>query len=353
MLPYFIVFALTAIPVIVQVPRWYGFFLFFTYVLFIGLRFEVGADWESYIYILEAAKSQSWFALEGITVNDFGYHLINKLAGTLNQGIYFVNSVVALIFTSGLFYFCRHLKNSYAGLVVAFPYLTTVVAMGYTRQSGAIGFEMIALIYLAQGKFITFLSYLFLAILLHKTAIFILLIPLVSQLISAIQHRKLLNSIVLLFLLILFIFGSVLIINSTSRFLTAYIEGQMESSGTLIRLLMNFLPAFIFLMEHYTARNLFKLSSIVYLSISWLAILSPLLLLTGSTTAADRLALYLIPIQVYVLGQFPYLFISKSWKLFIKWLILIIAYSFVVLWVWLNFADHAFAWLPYRMYPFV
>ncbi|BCX13138.1 MAG: hypothetical protein KatS3mg067_2076 [Thermosynechococcus sp.] len=349
MLPYFIVFALTAIPVILQVPRWYGFFLFFLYVLFIGLRFEVGADWGSYLRIFDEAQSQSWFGIEAI-LKDFGYHLINKLAGTLNQDIYFVNSVVALIFTSGLFCFCRQIKNSYAGLLVAFPYLTTVVAMGYTRQSGAIGFEMIALVYLVEGKLTAFLLNLFLATLLHKTAVFILLIPLTVKIITAIENRKVLNIISLSFLFILFTVALNFIFQAFS---TSYIEAQLQSSGALIRLLMNFLPGLIFLLERYTARNFFRLSSRVYLSMSWLAILSPLLLLTGSSTAADRLSLYFIPIQIYVLGQFPYLFIDKSWKLFIKWLIVVIAYSFAVLWVWLNFADHAFAWLPYRMYPFV
>lgn len=144
MLPYFLVFLFTLIPVIIEAPNWYWWLLFGTYVAFIGLRFEVGGDWTGYLYIFEGVKSAPWFGYEAI-FNDLGYHLINKLATTLNQEIYFVNTFVAIIFVSCLFTFCKSLKNPYLGLTVAFPYLTTVVAMGYTRQAAAIALELVAL----------------------------------------------------------------------------------------------------------------------------------------------------------------------------------------------------------------
>jgi hypothetical protein len=30
----------------------------------------------------------------------------------------------------------------------------------------------------------------------------------------------------------------------------------------------------------------------------------------------------------------------------------VLAYSFAVQFVWLNFADHARSWVPYRIFPF-
>ncbi|ATS17720.1 hypothetical protein BRW62_02000 [Parathermosynechococcus lividus PCC 6715] len=51
--------------------------------------------------------------------------------------------------------------------------------------------------------------------------------------------------------------------------------------------------------------------------------------------------LYLIPIQLYVFGNLPYLFFPKQHQLFFRWLFLVIGYSFVVLWLWPQFTDQA------------
>ena len=66
----------------------------------------------------------------------------------------------------------------------------------------------------------------------------------------------------------------------------------------------------------------------------------------ASSTAVDRLALYLIPLQLYVGSRIPdvRLFgISPT-----IWNQLLIALSFAVLMVWLLFAGNSQYWLPYR-----
>jgi hypothetical protein len=66
----------------------------------------------------------------------------------------------------------------------------------------------------------------------------------------------------------------------------------------------------------------------------------------ASSTAVDRLALYLIPLQLFVGSRLP------DTRLFgippATWNQLLIAFSFAVLIVWLLFAGHSSAWLPYR-----
>lgn len=349
MLPYFLVFFLTALPAIVQTPKSYYGFLGIVSILFIGLRFEVGADWYPYLRIFESSKTAPWIGLEGL-VTDLGYHILNKLAAVLGQDIYFVNTVVAAIFTIGLYTFCNKLKDPYLGLTIAFPYLTTVVAMGYTRQAAAIGFEMLALPALVKGKIGQFFCLIFLAALFHKTTAILLVFPLALFILHSLETGKVIYVGIASAFLILVIFISDWLLE---RFFYGYIESQMSSSGALIRLGMNLLPAIVFLLEHYTGRNFFSRAPKIYLVLAWLTILSFLLLLTGSTTVADRLGLYLIPIQIYVLGNFPYLFLSQAPRAVYFWRLTVIGYSLIVLWVWLNFADHAFAWIPYRMYPFI
>lgn len=352
MFPYFFVFLLTLIPSVIETPKWYWILLFIIYIAFIGLRFEVGGDWLQYIDILEVSKHQPWVGFEAL-VGDPAYYWINKIAGTLGQEIYFVNLCVAVIYTSCLFTFCQRLKNPYLGLTVAFPYLTTVVAMGYTRQAGAIAFELLALGALESNRRINSILFFILALIFHKTAIFLILVPILIFLFDALKTGKIINILLISMLLLIALSGAIVISNITDKFLVHYIGAGMSSSGAIVRLSMNLLPATIFLIEYYTGHNFFRSSSKVYLALSWLVIFSFALLLTGSSTSADRLALYLIPIQIYVLGNLPYLFFAQGREIFYRWLVLVLGYSFLVLWVWLQFADHAFAWLPYRMYPFI
>ena len=71
-----------------------------------------------------------------------------------------------------------------------------------------------------------------------------------------------------------------------------------------------------------------------------------------ATTAVDRVALYLIPIQIFVFSRIPRL---AGGNIRVRTLLVlgVIAYYAAVLFVWLNFATHAQYWLPYQFKPFV
>jgi len=76
------------------------------------------------------------------------------------------------------------------------------------------------------------------------------------------------------------------------------------------------------------------------------------LMMSPSSTAVDRLALYWIPLQLFVLSRLPNA-IGRPNSLNSIWVYGVVAYSAVVLFVWLFFAIHAGAWLPYQFYPWV
>jgi hypothetical protein len=65
-----------------------------------------------------------------------------------------------------------------------------------------------------------------------------------------------------------------------------------------------------------------------------------------ASTAVDRMALYLAPIQLYVWGRVPLLFRDSAARSAIA--VSISATYAAVLWVWLNLGVHAQYWLPYR-----
>ena len=80
---------------------------------------------------------------------------------------------------------------------------------------------------------------------------------------------------------------------------------------------------------------------------SWLAVASGVaLVVSPSSTAVDRVALYLIPLQIFVGSYMPLIRLQGLSKALLRQLLVVL--SLAVLSVWLFFASHAFAWVPYR-----
>jgi len=303
--------------------------------LAIGLRFEVGADWETYKFLFSYAH----FANLGrvLKIGDPGYQLLNWWVQRTGADIWVVNLACGTVFAWGLFRFARAQPDPWLTFVVAVPYLVVVVAMGYSRQAVAIGILMAGLAAVERGASIArFALYVAAAALFHKTAVIVL--PLV---IFASQRSRLLN-------LLAGIAGSVLLYDiflssSVEGFVRDYIETEYSSQGAAIRVVMNLVPAIAFLL--FRRRLQFDPAGMrmwTYFSLAALAMPVALLVLPSSTVV-DRISLYLIPLQLAVLPRLAYLF--KGRKL---GRILIILYAALVLFVWLNFAVHAQYWLPYQ-----
>ena len=72
-----------------------------------------------------------------------------------------------------------------------------------------------------------------------------------------------------------------------------------------------------------------------------------------SSTAVDRLALNLLPIQLVVASYMPDTGILKIDKF--TWKIFIILMAFPVMSVWLIYAIHSYCWIPYKnlLIPFI
>ena len=85
------------------------------------------------------------------SIGDPGYQALNWLVQEWNGEIWWVNSVSAAIFAWGLIRLCQNQPRPMLAVLVAVPYLIIVVAMGYTRQSIAIGILMAGLASLGRG----------------------------------------------------------------------------------------------------------------------------------------------------------------------------------------------------------
>jgi hypothetical protein len=251
-----------------------------------------------------------------------------------------VNCCCGLIFSWGLIRFARRQTNPWLAVVIGIPYLVIVIAMGYSRQGVAIGLVLAGLSVLDRSSVIRFGGYVLAAAAFHKSAIVVL--PLVA--LASSRNRVVTVALMLTLGILLYIF---LVRGQLDRLLLVYVEAAYESQGAAIRVAMNLPPAILYLMfqnrfePEGTTRKLWRNFSLA--AVATLILLQ----LVQSSTAVDRLALYLIPLQLYVFSRLPEAFPTRG-KPNAMILVLLIGYSALIQFVWLNFAAHAELWLPYQ-----
>jgi hypothetical protein len=307
--------------------------------LLIGFRYKVGADWLTYDFMFDYAARASLGRV--VQLGDPAYEIVNWTVQQVGGAIWMVNLVCGAIFTWGLLRFCRAQPDPWLAVAIAVPYLIIVVAMGYTRQAVALGILMAGLAAFQRGgSTVRFAVYVAVAALFHKTAV--VAFPLAAL---ASPRNRLLN-------LLIAIAASIALYDmflgdAMDQFIQRYIKVGYSSQGAGIRVAMNLVAALAFWIagrrmqftetEWKLWRN-FSLAAVGFLI---------LLFVLPSSTAVDRMSLYVMPLQIAVLSRVP-LALNSSFG----GRAAVLTYVALVEFVWLNFAQHAQFWVPYQLYPF-
>ena len=350
MLPYWLLFAFPALMAITsswqepsESPRWpqNWKFMFLILVLMVGLRHEVGGDWANYVGALADAK---YFSLnEVLNKIEPGYNLLNWITAQSGLNIYFVDLVCGIIFAWGTVEFCLAQPRPWLAMVVAIPYLVIVVAMGYSRQGVAIGFVMLAFVALGNLRYFRFAVYILLAVSFHQSAI--ILIPLAA--LTSPKNRLWNVTWVAVFTLVLF---SEFLGSTAATYQFGYIDQAYQSEGATIRVVMNVVPAALFLFF----RSRFALSKVDIIFWTWQSLIAigllGILLVSPSSTAADRIALYMIPLQLFVYARLPEA-LGVPEKSHTGLVYTLVGFSAMVQFTWLVFGVHSRYWLPYKFAP--
>lgn len=308
------------------------------FALLIGLRHEVGGDWFNYLPHFVWAAQMTFAEAAGMA--DPGHYVLNRWVAGMGGDIYTVNLIYASVLMCGTVVFCRRQPNPWLALLAAVPYMLIVVGMGYTRQSVALGFALIGLVALGEHRIRTFVICIALGALFHKSAV--LLLPI--AVLAASRNRLLTGTMVLASTVLMYY---LLLGDSAEALWTNYVEADMQSQGGAIRVAMNAVPALLLLLFR---RRLVPDSQERKLWL-WVAVfaLACVPLISLASTAIDRLALYLIPLQLFVFARLPRL--ATTTKIRTPLVLGIVAYYAAVQYVWLNFATHAQFWTPYQFMP--
>lgn len=344
MIVFWALFAIAAWGVLVPngLPERQGRFMWvlvgILFALVIGFRHEVGGDWFNYLPHFYSAYGMTF--AEAMGVGDPGHYVLNKLISTLGGDIYAVNFVYAVLLMWGTMVFCRRQPNPWLALLVAVPYMLIVVGMGYTRQAAALGLALLGLVALGEHRVRAFIIWVAVGALFHKSAV--LLIPIAA--LAASRNRFLTGVLVAFSGLLLYY---LLVLDSSEALWRTYVEEQMHSQGALVRVVMNLVPAVLLviyrqrLVPDPQERRLWL----------WMAVfaLACVPLVALASTAVDRAALYLIPLQLFVFSRLPRLAATTPSRTII--VLGIVAYYAAVQFVWLNYATHATYWLPYQFMP--
>jgi len=314
-------------------------------VFIIGLRFEVGTDWFNYVTYFE--KTQKLGLSEAVLLgnaNGPAYFILSWILAKIGLGIVSLNLICSILFAVGLIKYCRKQPFPWVALAVAVPYVICVVAMGYNRQGVALGFVFWALSILQPGNGRRFFYLIIIASLFHLSAI--LMLPLLFCIQPRIKLRHyfalgVFGAAVIALLIILDVVNNLQMIYEYTM--------SLESPGGQIRVYMNVLPV---LASFFFLRQLKEISP-DYRILKWMAlaclICIPLLSFISSTMI-DRLAVYLLPVQVAI---FPRLIAVQKQMLSRSIVALLIVFYYgAILSFWFNNANNAPNWLPYKLWFF-
>tara|TARA_B100000212_G_C27371479_1_gene532774 strand:+ start:379 stop:1491 length:1113 start_codon:yes stop_codon:yes gene_type:complete len=330
--------------------------LFVLFIIFIGFRDNIGCDWDSYQRNFRNISFKTFSEIFSQQSNFFniGYILITKIVSLLSSSFSFISLklnfhinifLISIIFTGTLFYFCSKLKRTYLALLMSYPYYLIVIGMGPIRQSLAISFLMMTILFVYLNNYGRYVFSAILSSSFHHSAIFVNTFYFtILNIFNRHKPQKYLVIIFYLTLMSIFFLSNDLIINKLIIYITEYSTRLNPAKGVIFVWIINFLPSIIYL----TNFSKFKFNRdikrlLLYYSIFEICLL-PFAFINSIITY--RLLLYSFPSSILITSFIPDINLFKiDAKNSYKYLIIICYASLII---WMKYAYHSYCWLPYE-----
>jgi len=142
-------------------------------VLFAGVRWYVGADFQSYVQIIDHLNGGQFVAVET------GFKAIVSLVNSLSLGTSTVFLIMSAITVGGYAFFFRHNTKNFALAIFLYIFVPIyfLSSLNMVRQAAAMGLFLVAITHQDHRRPILALVFVLLAVSLHKTAL--LFVPLI------------------------------------------------------------------------------------------------------------------------------------------------------------------------------
>lgn len=314
-------------------------------IIIFGLRFDTGGDWWNYNNDFHKIAEQNYFILFGDdpqNIIEFSHITLFWILSSISieYGYYIYHMIAMLIGFLSLYFLAKEQPYFWLTITISVHLFLIILIMGYTRQGIAISLMTIGIYFLAKYKIKHFILLLITAVTFHASAIIMVVLAL-PFLISTNSRNK---TFLIGFAFILLIIGADFIQGYIDKKSQHYIIESMYSVGTVPRLLITALAGFFFFLYKEKWKSVFA----DYDLWRFFAILSflplPLLLIIPSTTV-DRIAFYLLPLQLVVWPRVIYLSEPLERKLLTFG---VVSGYAITLYVWLNYAHNVNMWLPFQ-----
>lgn len=325
------------------------------FIILIGLRYQVGCDWEKYQELFEIYKTFSFTEIIGNNLferqkfQELGHIFLTKIS----QNIYFLNLIYSIIFTLPLFYFCSQLKRKYFALLISYPYYVVVVGMGPIRQAASISILMLSIILVSNKKYYSHFFLTIISSLIHQSSFLfngLILSSLLTKIKRIIFSKK--DILIIILISFIFLFSLPTILYKIYYLLSSYKKidptfGNVmvnPAKSAFIIWFMNLIPSLIYL-KNKKKFNYDQNLNLILTIFSFVEVfLLPIIFL--NSVIGYRLLLYFFPSSIYITSQIPELNLLSIKKEYIRNSIIFIA--FISLIVWLKFAFHSSCWVPYK-----
>jgi len=308
-------------------------------VVFVGFRFNVGPDWYAYLKIYSVAQSES--ISKALIRSEPGYMLINIVSARLGGGIVLVNLICAGIASWAIYGYCKDQSRPWLAAFILVSFTLVTIIMGLNRQGVAVSLTFLAIRYLNHRKAFRYVATIAFAASFHVSALILLPLVTVNKSLGWIVNVILLVSVIAAVGFYVYIF-------EMANLQQTYIAKNLHSGGAYFRFVFHVLAALIFL-AFWRRMRLNEVEIKIYRILSYAVVaLVPALIFAPSTTAIDRLAFYLIPLQVVVFSNLPNILGRRNEFLPLV-LFFVLCLYFANLIVWFFAGNNAEYFVPYSL----
>ncbi len=317
--------------------------MFVITVLFVGLRHNVGMDWNNYLRMIYAAEHAATLG-RAFGVAEPGYATLLNIGAASGGGIYVTNLIAAFLGSLGIFAYAKRTPEPWLAIMAAIPMFVVVVSMSANRQALAAGLLMLLLANWYRFGIVGRTAGILCCGLFHASAIIFLVFVAVDLKIP---------KFVKVGGILIFGLGAFYVLQQSgfaSYYDEAYGRGQdetVQSSGAFIHVAMNAVPAFLYFILPKYRKILFPTE--LLRNIAFAAILT-LALVPFASAAAGRISFYWFPISMYVWAAIPQT-VNERFRRPVR--LAICGLMLLILFGWLEYANSSGAHIPYYNALFV